>query len=104
VLFGMGGVGVELYRDAAVALPPLNTTLIRRMLEEPKVYQLLKGYRNQPRANIGLLEKPLLLCSQLLVDFPQIEEVEMNPVRLNESKVHILDARILIDKNQVGRE
>ena len=104
VLFGMGGVGVELYRDAAVALPPLNTTLIRRMLEETKVYQLLKGYRNQPRANIELLERTLLLFSQLLVDFPQIKEIDINPLLLNESKVHILDARILIDKDRSERD
>src|SRR5271157_4254839 len=104
VLFGMGGVGVELYRDSAVALPPLNTTLIRRMLEETKVYQLLKGYRNQPRANIELLEKTLLLFSQLLVDFPQIKEIDINPLLLNESKVHILDARILIDKDWSERD
>jgi len=95
----MGGVGVELYRDCAVAIPPLNTTLIRRMLEETKVYQLLKGYRNQPRANLELLEKTLLLFSQLLVDFPQIKEVDINPLLVDESKVHILDARILVDRN-----
>jgi acetyltransferase len=103
VLFGMGGVGVELYRDAAVALPPLNTTLIRRMLEETKVYTLLKGYRNQPRANIELLERTLLLFSQLLVDFPSIKEVDINPLLLDERKVHILDARILIDKERAAR-
>jgi len=103
ILFGMGGVGVELYRDCAVAIPPLNTTLIRRMLEETKVYQILKGYRNQPRANLELLEKTLLLFSQLLVDFPQIKEIDINPLLLTESKVHILDARILIDKSLADR-
>jgi len=104
ILFGMGGVGVELYRDTAVALPPLNTTLIRRMLEETKVYQVLKGYRNQPRANLELLERTLLLFSQLLVDFPQIKEIDINPLLLSESKVHILDARILVDRALVDRE
>lgn len=104
VLFGMGGVGVELYKDCAVALPPLNTTLIRRMLEETKVYQLLKGYRNQPKANLELLEKTLLLFSQLLVDFPQIKEIDINPLLLSESKIHILDARVLVDKDRVARE
>jgi len=103
ILFGMGGIGVELYRDTAVAIPPLNTTLIRRMLEETKVYQVLKGYRNQPRANLELLEKTLLLFSQLLVDFPQIKEIDINPLLLSESKVHILDARILIDRALVNR-
>jgi acetyltransferase len=104
ILFGMGGVGVELYKDCSVALPPLNTTLIRRMLEETKVYQLLKGYRNQPRANLELLEKTLLLFSQLLVDFPQIKEIDINPLLLSESTIHILDARVLIDKDRALRE
>ncbi len=100
ILFGMGGVGVELYRDCSVALPPLNTTLIRRMLEETKVYQLLKGYRNQPKANLELLEKTLLLFSQLLVDFPQIKEIDINPLLIDESKVHVLDARMVIDREK----
>ncbi len=104
ILFGMGGVGVELYKDTAVALPPLNTTLIRRMLEETRVYQLLKGYRNQPKANLELLEKTLLLFSQLLVDFPQIKEIDINPLLLTEDKIHILDARVLVDKDLALRE
>jgi len=103
ILFGMGGVGVELYKDCGVAIPPLNTTLIRRMLEETKVYQLLKGYRNQPRANLEILEKTLLLFSQLLVDFPQIKEIDINPLLLDENKAHILDARVLIDKDRAVR-
>ncbi|HLM91495.1 MAG TPA: bifunctional acetate--CoA ligase family protein/GNAT family N-acetyltransferase [Thermoplasmata archaeon] len=104
ILFGMGGVGVELYNDCGVALPPLNATLIRRMLEETKVYQLLKGYRNQPRANLELLEKTLLDFSQLLQDFPQIREIDINPLLVNETRVQILDARILIDKELALRE
>jgi len=104
ILFGMGGVGVELYKDCAVSLPPLNTTLIRRMLEETKVYQLLKGYRNQPKANLGLLEKTLLLFSQLLIDFPQIKEIDINPLVLSETQVHVLDARVMIDKDRAVRE
>ncbi|HYB78795.1 MAG TPA: bifunctional acetate--CoA ligase family protein/GNAT family N-acetyltransferase [Thermoplasmata archaeon] len=103
ILFGMGGVGVELYRDTAVAIPPLNTTLIRRMLEETKVYQLLKGYRNQPRANLELLEKTLLLFSQLLIDFPQIKEIDINPLVVTPTQVHILDARVVIDRSLVDR-
>ena len=104
ILFGMGGVGVELYKDTSVALPPLNTTLILRMLEETKVYQLLKGYRNQPKGNLELLEKTLLLFSQLLTDFPQIKEIDINPLLLNENHVHVLDARVLIDKDRALRD
>jgi acetyltransferase len=98
ILFGMGGVGVELFKDYAVGLPPLTTTLIRRMFEETKVYELLKGYRNQPGANLELLERTLLLFSQLLVDFPQIREVDINPLLSDANEVHVLDARVAIDR------
>jgi len=104
ILFGMGGVGVELFKDVAVGLPPLNTTLIRRMFEETKVYELLKGYRNQPGANLELLERTMLLFSQLLVDFPQIREIDINPLLLDEDEVHILDARVAIDRDAAFRE
>ena len=66
ILFGMGGVGVELFKDYAIGLPPLNTTLIRRMMEETKVYRLLKGYRGAPPVDLKLLEETILLFSQLL--------------------------------------
>jgi acetyltransferase len=69
------------------------------MLEETKVYCLLKGYRNVPPSNLKLLEETLLLFSQLLADFPQIKEIDMNPLLLNEKELVILDARILIDKH-----
>jgi acetyltransferase len=101
VLFGMGGVGVELFKDYAMGLPPLNTTLIRRMMEETKIYKLLKGYRGAPPADIHKLEQTLLLFSQLLVDFPQIKEIDINPLLINEKEACVLDARIVIDKASV---
>jgi acetyltransferase len=104
ILFGMGGVGVELFKDYSVGLPPLNTTLIRRIMEETKVYQLLKGYRNVPPANLKLLEETMLLFSQLLIDFPQIKEIDINPLLINEKEAFILDARITVDKERVFRK
>lgn len=101
ILFGMGGVGVELFKDFALGLPPLNQTLVRRMMEETKVYQLLKGYRNVPPANIKLLEEIMVLFSQLLVDFPQLKEVDINPLFINSEEALAFDARILVDKQEV---
>ncbi|MEM3725922.1 MAG: GNAT family N-acetyltransferase [Candidatus Bathyarchaeia archaeon] len=98
ILFGMGGVGVELFKDFAIGLPPLNQTLARRLMEETKVYQLLKGYRNMPPANVKLLEEILVRFSQMLVDFPQLAEVDINPLLIDEKEAFILDARIIIDK------
>jgi acetyltransferase len=101
ILFGMGGIGVELYKDVAIGLPPLNQTLARRIMEETKVYQLLKGFRNMPPANLKLLEELMVLFSQMLVDFPQLKEVDINPLFANEKEAFALDARIIIDKERV---
>jgi acetyltransferase len=104
ILFGMGGVGVELFKDCATGLPPLNTTLIKRMLEETKIYKLLKGYRGSPPANLKKLEETISQFSQLLTDFPQIKEIDINPLLINEKDLTILDARIIIDKDSVFKK
>ena len=104
ILFGMGGVGVELFKDYSIALPPLNTTLLRRMMEETKVYQLLKGYRNAPSVDLKKLEETVLLFSQFLIDFPQIKEIGINPLLVNGKEASILDATIAIDKNTVCKK
>ncbi|MEM4165618.1 MAG: bifunctional acetate--CoA ligase family protein/GNAT family N-acetyltransferase, partial [Nitrososphaerales archaeon] len=104
ILFGMGGVSVELFKDYAIGIPPLNQTLARRLMEETKVYQLLKGYRNMPPANLKLLEEILIRFSQLIVDFPQIREVDINPLIIDEKEAFVLDARIAIDKDLVFKK
>jgi len=104
ILFGMGGVGVELFKDYSIGLPPLNTTLIRRMMEETKVYQLLKGFRNSPSVDLKRLEEVMLLFSQLLIDYPQIREIDINPLLINDKEATILDARIMIDKEKVCKK
>ncbi len=104
ILFGMGGVGVELFKDYSIGLPPLNTTLIHRMMEETKVYRLLKGWRNAPPVDLKKLDETVLMFSQLLVDFPQIKEIDINPLLINEKDAIILDARIVIDKDMVCKK
>ncbi len=104
ILFGMGGVGVELFKDYAIGLPPLNTTLIHRMMEETKVYQLLKGYRNAPPVDLKRLDETLLLFSQFLIDFPQVKEIDINPLLINEKDACILDARIVINKDAICKK
>jgi acetyltransferase len=104
ILFGLGGVGVELFKDYAIGLPPLNTTLARKMMAETKVFQLLKGYRNRPGVNLKLLEETLLLFSQLLIDFPQLKEIDINPLVLTETEAFILDARVVFDKAKLEKK
>ena len=104
ILFGGGGVGVELFKDTSIGLPPLNTTLIHRMMEETKVYRLLKGWRNAPPVDLKKLDETVLMFSQLLVDFPQIKEIDINPLLISEKDACILDARIVIDKDKVCKK
>jgi len=91
ILFGMGGLSVDLFKDYAVGIPPLNQTLAKRLMEETKVYQLLRGYRNLPPANIKLLEEILLRFSQMIVDFPHIKEVDINPLLIDDKEALVLD-------------
>ena len=104
ILFGMGGVGVELFKDYCIGLPPLNSTLIRRMMEETKIYKLLKGYRNSKPVDLKRLEETMLLFSQFLIDFPQIKEIDINPLLINEKEALILDARIVINEDKVCKK
>ncbi len=96
ILFGMGGIYTEVFKDRDIGLPPLNILLVRRLMESTKVYSLLKGYRNRPPANMELLEEMILRLAQLVVDFPEIAELDMNPVIVTDGEPHVVDARILL--------
>jgi len=99
ILFGMGGTSVQIFQDFAVALPPLNQTLARRLMEETKAYRLLKGYRGKKPADLKKLEQIIVSFSNLIIDFPEIAEVDINPIAVTEGTAYALDARIVIDKN-----
>jgi acetyltransferase len=96
ILFGMGGIFTEIFQDRAIGLPPLNVSLARRLMEKTKVYSLLKGYRKRPPADMELIEEMVLRLSQLVVDFPEIAELDMNPVMIRGGKPCVVDARIVL--------
>jgi acetyltransferase len=73
-------------------------------MEETKVYQILKGYRNVPPANLKLLEETMVRFSRILVDFPQLKEVDINPLLIDQKEALVLDARIVIDKERIFAE
>ncbi len=102
IMFGRGGVETELYKDIAFGIPPLNQMLARRIMEETKVFRLLKGFRNIPPVNIKLLEEIIVRFSQMLVDFPKLKEIEINPLLIDENGAFALDARAVIDKERVS--
>jgi acetyltransferase len=96
ILFGAGGVLVEIMQDRELALPPLNRTLARRLMERTRIYPALKGVRGQASVNLEALETLLVNFSQLLTDFSEIQEVDMNPLLASPERIVALDARILL--------
>jgi acetyltransferase len=99
LLFGMGGIGVELLKDVAIGLPPLNQVLAKRVLEETKIYQALsKGLRNKPPVDLRTLEEVMVRFSNMIVDFPEIAEMDINPLVVSNGKLLVVDARIIIDQ------
>lgn len=96
IVFGMGGELVEALGDFAVGLPPLNQTLARRLMEETKIYKFL--LQDQYSETLRLMEEMLVRFSYLIVDFPAIREIDINPFFITENDVFAFDAGILLEK------
>ncbi len=96
ILFGHGGVEVEVVRDRAMALPPLNMKLARELVEGTRIYNLLKGYRDVPPVNLEELFMTLVRLSQLVVHLGEVVELDMNPLLIDQKGVIALDARIKV--------
>jgi acetyltransferase len=103
IMIGMGGIAAELFRDRALALPPLNESLARRMLRSLKSWPLLKGYRGKPGANIDRLIEILMRFSYLAADYPEIKELDVNPLVVTPDDVIALDARVVVDRGVMSR-
>jgi acetyltransferase len=96
ILFGSGGQLVEVYRDWALALPPLNTTLAQRMMEQTRIFTALKGIRGRKPINMAALEHLLVRFSQLVLEQPWIAEIDINPLLASPEHLLALDARIVL--------
>lgn len=96
ILFGMGGQLVEVFKDRALALPPLNTTLARRMMERTAIFTALKGVRGRPPVDLAALEQLLVSFSQLVVEQPAIKEIDINPLLASPQQLIALDARVVL--------
>ncbi len=99
LLFGMGGQLVEVFKDRALALPPLNTTLARRMMERTRIYTALKGVRGRKPVDMKELEHLLVRFSQLIVEQPWIKELDINPLLASPERLLALDARVVVYEN-----
>lgn len=100
LLFGLGGQLVEVFKDRALGLPPLTTTLARRMMERTRIYTALKGVRGRDPVDLAALEGLLVRFSQLIAEQRWIKELDINPLMASPEKLIALDARVLLyDEN-----
>lgn len=97
VIVGKGGIGVEIYKDTAIRMAPLNKKDAKLMLKDLKFYPILKGYRGSEGINIEKLETTLIKFSNFLMDIePYFESIDLNPVICSKSNCFIADARIIL--------
>lgn len=100
ILFGQGGTSVEVVADRALALPPLNTSLAEALVERTRIAKLLRGYRDVPPARMDAITGTLVAISQLLADVPEIAELDINPLLVNDQEAVALDARVRVSRNR----
>ncbi len=101
LLVGAGGTAAELFHDRALELPPLSERLARRMLESLRMWPLLKGFRGRPGVNVDRLVEVLMRMSYLVADYPEIVELDVNPLLVTPDDAIALDARIVLDHQAV---
>ncbi len=101
LLFGTGGQLVEVFKDQAIALPPLNSVLARRMMEQTQIHKALKGVRGRKAVNLEELEQLMVRFSQLVMENPRIREIDINPLLASSERLIALDARVVIHPSSI---
>ena len=96
ILFGTGGTQVEVHQDHALGLPPLNSTLARRLMERTRIYRALRGTAGRPLVDIQALAQLLVRFSQLVADQRMISSIDINPLQASPQRLLALDARIVL--------
>lgn len=104
MLFGLGGQLVEVFKDSALALPPLTGPLARSLMKQTKIYKALGGVRGRRSVDLDKLENVLVRFSQLVVELPQIVESDINPLFVSPDRLLALDARFVLHEASVKEE
>ncbi len=104
ILFGTGGQLVEVFKDRALALPPLNSTLALRLMEQTKILTALKGVRGRKPVDLKALEELLVRFSQLVVEQPWIQEIDINPLLASPDRLLALDARVVLHAAEMSED
>jgi acetyltransferase len=102
IMFGQGGVEVEVSDDHALELPPLNLALAQSLVARTRVAKLLQGYRNRPPADMQAIGRALVALSQLVIDLPEVAELDINPLLADAHGVLALDARVRLARPAPG--
>jgi len=97
LMFGLGGIFVEVLKDVTFRVAPITELDAREMIAEVKAYPILKGYRGQPPADIDAIVQILLNTSRLVMDYPEIKELDLNPIMVYEKGAKTVDARIILE-------
>jgi acyl-CoA synthetase (NDP forming) len=97
LMFGLGGIFVELLKDVTFRIAPITQEDAHEMITKVKAYPLLKGYRNTPLADIAAIVNILLNTSKLVMDYPEIKELDLNPIMVYENGAKTVDARIILE-------
>lgn len=98
LMFGLGGVFVEILKDVTFRIAPINESDARSMIAEIKAYPILKGYRGQDPVDEAAIVKILLAASKLLMDLPQVNQMDLNPIMAYSKGASVVDARMLLEK------
>lgn len=97
LMFGLGGIFVEVLKDVSFRIAPITKTDAKEMINEVKGYPILRGYRGQPPADINSIVEILLNTSKLVTDHPEIRELDLNPILVYEKGAKTVDARIILE-------
>jgi acetyltransferase len=102
IVFGHGGTAVEVIADRAIALPPLNEALARELVARTRIARLLAGYRDRPAADGAAIRRALVRVSQMVIDLPELAELDINPLLADENGALALDARVRVQAARAG--
>ena len=100
IMYGLGGIMVEILKDVSFSVLPITPTNARKMIEQTKSYPILNGARGKPPLDTKSLRKLLTLCSEIVEAYPEIHEMDLNPVIVHEKGLSIVDARIILKEEE----
>ncbi|MEW5869929.1 MAG: GNAT family N-acetyltransferase [Chloroflexota bacterium] len=104
IYFGMGGVAVDVFKDTNIGIPPLNMSLAQQLIDGTRISTLLKGYRDAKAVDVAAIQFLLYKFAYLVMDFPQISEIDINPFAVDEHGGIVLDAKIILDEQFIRDE